>query len=1082
MSEVEQFLALIRDQQNPDNATREASEKTIFAAAKGNPESFVSMCFHVIENAAIERGLRVSACFILRKALYAPQGDSAYRALPAPSQEAFRRNVLILLSRVEDEGVKTLVAELIGHVAAAILEDKQLAAAPAQRWPDLVPHLFELFASQGTPSNVVCVLKVFDALFAQAMHALSGCLPQLGKLFEAALAQQPQTCRLQALETLVTLLQAMKRKDLKHVRRLKPHILGFLGALADAREVPALEAALGFVTDITATEPSFFKSDVDALLALGDRVWAAVGAAESSVKTDLVDAVMPILEGYPELLRENPQRLETFFGLVLRNMLEVEDEVSPEWSSPPDGFNDELEEEDDQRPIKFSIDIVNRLFEAVGRKEMLLFLSRRVGPLVQSADWKARLAALMVLSQAGEYMLDDMSQVAGVLALVAQNAKDPNPRLRYACCHLLGQFADDLAIKFQENFHKAYFEVTLPLLHDDVPRVVAHCMASLTNFLENATKEQIAPHFELLYARLIGWLTNGICFVKEAALSALSALCEGAPELFEGALDTLMEIVFSIFKNAKAPIYKVLKGNAVECATILAKYSKPERFEKFAGPLVAEMTAIVREDITYDSADPQKSFLLSGFQRLALVMPEQLAPHLDAVMASLLAMAQGSLAEGDTASARTSLAEEAELALQMMSSFLQNLPTHMPRFAEQIYTMMTLIIDRTFDPETRASALDVLGMLAKLHRHTPGGSTDPGVLRRIVAKIWAVVEAEEDGEIVAEELRTLEKVLRHCEGCFAEAELLQLYGKCKAEIQRSLERKARLAEDIDEEDESEDVENAQAEREETEEQVQLQVGNVIGAVFRSHGAMALPVFHQVVAELVTPALALPTGLKFALFLIDDALEHLSALVPQQLLLFFLNALVSNASHKELSVRQACVFGIGVAALALGEAFAPLLDGCLEAVEAVAARPQGDEDSPHEHKACLDNCFSALGKMLSVVGAKLPEERLRALLQRWLDGLPMLEDHKEGVLNLAMLLRLLQSTPQLLLGPDLARLPQLLEVFAQVFHQKKVSNAQLDEGMRAWTRQLLANEQVQAGVAALPLKPFVREFLTAVAAP
>lgn len=33
-------------------------------------------------------------------------------------------------------------------------------------------------------------------------------------------------------------------------------------------------------------------------------------------------------------------------------MLEIEDETSPEWASPPDGFNDDCIEDDDQKIIK----------------------------------------------------------------------------------------------------------------------------------------------------------------------------------------------------------------------------------------------------------------------------------------------------------------------------------------------------------------------------------------------------------------------------------------------------------------------------------------------------------------------------------------------------------------------------------------------------------------------------------------------------------------------------------------------------------------------------------------------------------
>lgn len=1080
MSESERFLALLTDQQSADKSVREAAEHTVLSAAKNSPETFVSMCFQVIENTAVGKHQRMAAAIVLRKALYPAQGDAVYRRLPPQSQEAFRRNVLILLARLEEDSVKSLVADLIGTVAASILTDEQLGQPREQRWSDLLPHLFELFASQSTPANVVALFKIFDCLFAKAMDALSPHLPQLAKLFEAVLSAHPRQCQMQALEALVTLLQAVKRKDLRHLRSLKATVIRFVAGLAAEHAEEDLETAMGMLIDITETEPGFFKPEVDTLLALADQARVVAGEGEAGLKAQGVELLMPIFEGFPELFAQSPKRLEAFFALVVKNMLDVDDEVAAEWATPPDGFNDELEEDDDQRPIKFSIDIVNRLFEIVGHKEMLAFLAQHITPLVQSGDWKHRHAAIMVLSQAGEYMADDLNQVAMVISIVAHNAKDTNPRLRYACCHLLGQFADDLANSFQKRFHAEYFAIVLPMLSDPVPRVVAHCLASLTNFLENSTKEQLAPHFQLLYTKMIGWLTEGICFVKEAALSAISALCEGAPELFEQAVDPLMEIIFNILKNANAGIYKVLKGNAVECATILCKYTKPERFEKYATPLIIEMIAIVQSGISYEGVDPQKSFLLSGFQRLALVMPNRLAPHMDAIMASLLHMAQASLGEDADISARTSLGEETELALQLMASFLQNLSAHMVRFEEQIYTMMNIIIDKSLDAEIRVTALDVLGALAKLYGGQPTASNRQ-VVRKTVEKIWALIEAEEDGEIISDELRVLEKVLKYAGNSFSEAELQQLYAKCKAEMQRSLTRKAKLADEIDEEDELEDIRQAENEREEIEKDVQLQIANTFGAIFRSHGQAALPLFHQAVTELVTPALSAPAGIQFALFIIDDAVEHLKGLIPQQMLLFFLNAMVAHSQHADVAVRQGCVFGIGVTAVALSEAFEPVFENCYRAVEAVLARPSDEHTSPRELKSCADNCYSAQGKMIAAVGAKLPGDRLGALLRGWLAGLPLLEDKRENAINMLMLLNVVKSKPELIPGADAAQLQQLLEVFAQVYHEKKSSSAEIDAGIRDWTRQLLANEHTKAAVVALPLSKVAQEFLNTIVA-
>ena len=51
----------------------------------------------------------------------------------------------------------------------------------------------------------------------------------------------------------------------------------------------------------------------------------------------------------------------------------------------------------------------------------------------------------------------------------------------------------------------------------------------MTNFLDESEEEQIAPHFNIIFQKIMYHLENGISFVKEACLSALSALAEGAP-------------------------------------------------------------------------------------------------------------------------------------------------------------------------------------------------------------------------------------------------------------------------------------------------------------------------------------------------------------------------------------------------------------------------------------------------------------------------------------------------------------------------------------------------------------------------
>ena len=67
----------------------------------------------------------------------------------------------------------------------------------------------------------------------------------------------------------------------------------------------------------------------------------------------------------------------------------------------------------------------------------------------------------------------------------------PNPKIRYAALHCLGQIADDMTEEFQENFHESVLPALVAMLNDPVPRVQAHACAALTNFFEG-TEEEVA--------------------------------------------------------------------------------------------------------------------------------------------------------------------------------------------------------------------------------------------------------------------------------------------------------------------------------------------------------------------------------------------------------------------------------------------------------------------------------------------------------------------------------------------------------------------------------------------------------------
>ncbi len=59
-----------------------------------------------------------------------------------------------------------------------------------------------------------------------------------------------------------------------------------------------------------------------------------------------------MIENHPELLENNDPTLKKILDMIFKNMLEINNNQIEEWSSPPDGFNDDLVEDDDQKLVK----------------------------------------------------------------------------------------------------------------------------------------------------------------------------------------------------------------------------------------------------------------------------------------------------------------------------------------------------------------------------------------------------------------------------------------------------------------------------------------------------------------------------------------------------------------------------------------------------------------------------------------------------------------------------------------------------------------------------------------------------------
>lgn len=80
-------------------------------------------------------------------------------------------------------------------------------------------------------------------------------------------------------------------------------------------------------------------------------------------------------------------------------------------------------------------------------------------------DWRYKHAGIMAFSQVGEY-IDGPEKIAAMIPIVEQHCAHPNPKIRFASLHCLGQVADDLNPEFQQMFHTTVMPALINCLDD----------------------------------------------------------------------------------------------------------------------------------------------------------------------------------------------------------------------------------------------------------------------------------------------------------------------------------------------------------------------------------------------------------------------------------------------------------------------------------------------------------------------------------------------------------------------------------------------------------------------------------------
>lgn len=1077
MSNMDKILKLVGSLLSIENVERNQAEEKLKNLVETNPNEFLVLNMEIIQNQTLHTNVRIMSVVLLKKYLKVEINENnLYLKLSTENLLSFQKNIMLFLTQLENQKIALKLTDLIAAVAGSVYTNEEnINFNENQKWSNLLKNIFELF-STNEKNNIISSLAILEGLFEKTKDKLSLFKDDFIQLFKVCLKNNDLEIKIKGINCLLTLVLNFKTKDSKDFKVLGVDVLNIISEIIDKKDIDLLKSAMAIVFDVCEKYPAYFKKIFPNLLKVMTDILNNVDDNEenSDLKIQVVESLIFIVERYTDLFDEEIIKKQVI-ELVFKIMLNIEEEISQDWKSPPDGFNEDLEEDDDQSIIKIAMEFINRIIASVGYKSIIPFLTKYIIEMLQNNDWKMRNAAILTISQIGEY-ISDKNEIKNMMEIITTQITSNNPRIRYACCHVLGQLAEDLSPDFQQNFHVEFFKITLPLLEDPIPRVVSHCLAALTNFLENTSSEQVNPHFTYIYQKIRFWLENGIGFVKEICLSTLSALAESSKLLFMPIYNEVMELLLHIITNVKVKEYKAIKGSAIECISIIGNEFGKDLLSPYIDRLINELINIQSNEIQMNDYDPQKYYILSAWQRLCMLLRQDLLPYVEKILPSLLNLALEPLRTHQ--SERTSDSEDTDLAIQLIELFMKCFPNKLSNYIKELYELILLVNEKVINSETRLSAVNCLPKLIKVARLNQNCDF-PQLAKSILGKIWEIFVKEEDSSYKSSYCLNIQEIIENSGVLLNEQELFNFIKQCEEELRKVEKRRKEILDTIDFDEEKPEIANFNIKFENTlEDECKLEIANIFGKIFKIYKQQSLSAFNYLYQNHIIPSLENSQQLiniSYALFLIDDAIEYIGDKIDSSTLQNFYKILLSFSTHKSTDIRQPAMYGIGILVKSL-ENFGPHLDITIKTICQGIEIKDCDNIVANNLEKCRENGVSSIGKILQHNWNGVDKNLLGQYLNYWLKKLPLVHDYKEGELMHEMMVDILEKEPLILLGNDYCYILDVISVFQKVFKRDKISNSKINMGIQNIMKSFILNENLKLKLINSPLNQEQKEFI------
>ncbi|KAJ8770124.1 hypothetical protein K2173_011219 [Erythroxylum novogranatense] len=1062
------FESLISTLMSSSNEHRSQAELLFNLCKQTHPDSLSLKLAHLLQVCS-NLEVRAMSAVLLRKLL--TRDDSYLWPRLSPSTQSSLKS--IFLASVQHEQTKSILKKLcdtVSELASSILPDNG--------WPELLPFMFQCVSSD-SPKLQESAFLIFAQLSQYIGDILIPFIKELHAVFLQCLGNSTNfDVKIAALNAVINFIQCLESSsDRDRFQDLLPAMMRTLTEALNNGNEAAAQEALELLIELAGTEPRFLRRQlvdvVGSMLQIAEAESLEEGTRHLSI--EFVITLAEARERAPGMMRKLPQFISRLFAILMRMLLDIEDD--PAW------YTAESEDEDAGETSNYSVgqECLDRLAISLGGNTIVPVASEQFPAFLAAPEWQKHHAALIALAQIAEgcskVMITNLEQV---VSMVLNSLSDPHPRVRWAAINAIGQLSTDLGPDLQNQYHQRVLPALASAMDDfQNPRVQAHAASAVLNFSENCTPEILTPYLDGVVSKLLVLLQNGKQMVQEGALTALASVADSSQEHFKKYYDAVMPFLKAILVNANDKSNRMLRAKSMECISLVGMAVGKDKFRDDAKQVMEVLMSLQGSQM--ESDDPTTSYMLQAWARLCKCLGQDFLPYMSVVMPPLLQSAQlkpdvtitsadsdNDIDDSDDESMetitlgdkrigiKTSVLEEKATACNMLCCYADELKEGFFPWIDQVAPTLVPLLKFYFHEEVRKAAVSAMPELmrsAKLavEKGVAQGRNETYVKQLSDYIIPALVEAlhkEPDTEICASMLEALNECLQIAGPLVDEAQVRSIVEEIKQAITASSSRKRERAERAKAEDF--DAEEGEFIREENEQEEEVfdQVGEILGTLIKTFKGSFLPFFDGL-SSYLTPMWGKDKTAeerRIAICIFDDVAEQCreTALKYYDTYLPFL---LEACNDENSDVRQAAVYGLGVCAEFGGSVFKPLVGEALSRLNVVIQQPNAKHS---ENVMAYDNAVSALGKICQFHRDSIDSAQV---VPAWLNCLPITSDLIEAKFVHDRLCSMVERSDPELLGPNHQYLPKIVSVFAEVLCGKDLATEQTANRMVNLLRRL-----------------------------